>query len=139
MEYLKRFALWFVSGLGIAAGVALVVAGLGDSRQMRPEIATSNVPLEQVSLANIQISPVTKFLTIVGTITNNTGRELETVRVRVELIDGQKVLFQCSNFVGSLPGPGKTGHLQIECREIEGSLIPEGVTQRVRVWYVETR
>ncbi len=137
MDYLKRFALWFVSGLGLAAGVMLVVTAFEYVRPWKPELKTSNVPLEQVTVSDTAISPVTKFLTVVGTITNNSGRALATVRARVELIQGEKLLFECSESIRSLPGPGKSGHFQIECREIERSLIPDGVTQRVRVWYVE--
>ncbi len=139
MDYFKRFALWFVSGLGLAAGVMLIVTGFEYVRPWKQEIKTSNVPIEQIVVSNTTISPVTKFLTVVGTITNNSGRDLETVRARVQLTQSERVLFECSESVNSLPGPGKTGHLQLECHDIERTLIPDGTTHHVRVWYVEAR
>ena len=139
MDYLKRFALWFVSGLGVTAGVMLVLAGFEYARPWKSEVQTSNLPLEQIAVTDIAISPVTKFLTIVGTITNNSSRELKAVRARVELMQGEKLLFECYESIRSLPDPGKSGHLQIECRDIERSLVPDGVSHRVRVWYAEAR
>jgi hypothetical protein len=109
MEYLKRFALWFVSGVAFAIGATLVISGSDHlKRQSTPNIKESNVALEKIAISEVEISGLTKHLTVTGNVTNNSEKSLRDARILIQLVRGEKVLFECDDSLSNYPEPGKT-------------------------------
>jgi hypothetical protein len=139
MEYLKRFALWFVSGVAFAIGATLVISGSDHlKRQSTPNIKESNVALEKIAISEVEISGLTKHLTVTGNVTNNSEKSLRDARILIQLVRGEKVLFECDDSLSNYPEPGKTLRFQADCHAVERANIPADSTVRVKVWFAQS-
>lgn len=134
MEYLKRFAIWFITGFAATLGVfvALLLATFVQDhwRHFSTEVT---VPVEGIALSNTEISKVTKMLTIDGTVSNKTGKRLSRIDVKIELHQDGKTIFECTDEVRKLPGPGESGRFSADCYGVETRDVPAGTVYKLTV------
>lgn len=91
------------------------------------------VPIEGVLLKETELSRVTRNMTVNGTVFNNSGNRIRNVKVKIELQQDGKLLFECASELRTLPGPGKSGAFAADCYGVETKDIPQGATHKISV------
>jgi hypothetical protein len=133
MDYLRRFILWFLSGLGASLGVTLVVMGyteLSDLKRKAEFAAT--LPSSSVTLTEVEPIALPKELTVSAILTNNAAVSVG-VRVRLVILQANKVVFECDDSHPETPAPGISSRIQISCQGVDRENVPSGATFEVRV------
>ena len=132
MEVLKKFAAWFVAGVGLAVGalsVILAVSAFDD-----PGIHTDHVDHPaQIRITDVQSVDFTQFLAVTGTLTNAGKGAYSSSYLEVALTRNGKVLFTCGDVDSTDLEPGHSARFQIVCESVQRNSIPTNVGYRVSV------
>ena len=138
MDYLRRFMLWFLSGLGAALGVSLVIWGYNEASSMKRESERdSALPSTSVTVAAIEPIALPKELTVAANLTNNAKVDVG-VWLQLVVLQGSRVVFECNRSHPDTPAPGKTNRVQVSCHGVEREQVPSDATFEVRVSKVFT-
>jgi hypothetical protein len=133
MEYLRRFAAWFVSGLGLGAGVALVVWST-TKLQNRDREADDKKYLPNTSVVISQVEPIgiTEQVAVAAVLENKASTDVGA-NLELVLIKDAKVIYTCERNAPNTPGPGKSQRIQVECQGVQRSNVPASTTYELRV------
>lgn len=137
MEYLKRFLLWFLSGLGFALGVVLIVFGADKFDDLNRSSAASEPAVVLNSADNYVISdvaavPVTEHVTVAGFIANKAETASEVV-LNLHLMQGGKLLYDCEASHSLRPVGGQTTRFQFACPDVRAAKLPANVDYVVKL------
>lgn len=133
MDYLRRFILWFLSGLGAALGVALVIWGYNEASAIkRASDIGPTLPSTSVTVTAIEPIALPKELTVAANLTNNAQVDVG-VHLQLVVLQGSKVVFECERSHPNTPAPGKTIRIQVSCRGVERERVPSDATFQVHV------
>ena len=136
MEHLRRFLVWFINGLGLGAGVAVIAwASTKFHEQERTVDALKSLPSSSVAISQVEPIAITEQVAAAAVLENKSTSNLG-VEVQLALVKDSKVLYTCERHAPSVPGPGKSQRIQVECRGVNRSSVPSGTAYEVRVWRV---
>jgi hypothetical protein len=135
MEYLKRFFLWFVSGLGLAAGVACVawISNKVAETQVRQTVEVDILkPAPDFALSDVAPVQLTRGAAVAGTVTNNSSGKAE-VQLNLRFEKDGKTLYECDQWKRLSPNPHMAMRFQIRCPEVDAERLPPGTQYVVTV------
>jgi hypothetical protein len=111
MDYLRRFLLWFVSGLGLAGGVACIMwlhtAQLERQRHAKFE---QHLPASTVVISAVEPITIAENVTVSAMLTNNAGTSVG-VEVELVLLQGSKIVYACERRSLDTPAPGESARI----------------------------
>ena len=137
MEYLRRLALWFVSGIGLALGATLVVwfASRMEAPQRKP-ITRELVPVHDQRVIELSQVSITEHLVVSGMLVNDSDRAPK-IDLELQLFKDSKLLYRCNGSETLTPNPRKSMRFQIDCHEIKTKDVPPGIEFQVRLREVQ--
>ncbi|MEX8506414.1 hypothetical protein [Leptothrix ochracea] len=119
MEHLRRALHWFVNGVAMALGVALVVWAINELTGDRVE-ADFAKPLPNSSIEISDVEPISVLETVaVSAQVKNLNNRNAGVELELSVVEGKKVIYSCSQSAGVNLGPGVRQRVQIECRNLK--------------------
>ena len=133
MHHLKRLALWFTNGVALALGIAMVAwisSRIGEAPQT--VLNTPQYPPDSVQLSAVEVIPFAEALTIAA---NLSSQDKSNVAVEVELVvtkDAQ-VAYTCPAQSFTYKRAGQPQRIQVECRSLKRSNLPDGAATELRV------
>jgi hypothetical protein len=139
MEYLKRFVIWLISGIGLACGVALVSWVINHSHKKDKTLSflPETLPVDSVHVSSVELVPISESLSASASIVSSEKSKLD-VRMQLDLNKDGKVVFSCTRSF-TYEDPGKPQHVQIDCASLKRANIPTGATVSVQVKRVEVQ
>jgi len=136
MDYLKRFALWFSSGAGLALGLALAFfIALRIERNV--ESSKTEHPVDAMRAAtdyvvtDVERIPITRVVTVSGSVQNNSDSKSD-INLTLELVRNDKLIYRCHGFNHYLPNPHMAMRFQIECPEVDTEKVPGDIQYVVK-------
>ena len=133
MEYLRRFAVWFVSGLGLGVGVAVIAwSSTKILEHERETNADKYLPSTSVFISQVEPIGITEQVAAAAILENRASTNIG-VEVELALLKDAKVIYTCERHAPSTPGPGKSLRIQVECRGVQRNNVPPGTVYEVRV------
>jgi hypothetical protein len=134
MDHLKRFVIWFISGAGLAAGVALViwVVDRSASKASASTEVINIVPTTDFVVSSVAPIPITRDLVVSGQVQNKSNDQPD-VSLTLQIRKNATLLYECRDTVESSPTPGKSLRFQIACPEVDPQRLPADATFHVEV------
>jgi len=131
MDILKKFAAWFVSGLGLASGALLVfwVYSHFNAPSSSPNI--DNPP--QMHVSAVSMVPFAKDLVVTGVLANSGPTTYEGSWLEVTLLQDGKVLYRCGDIYHLGIKPGASSPFQVSCSGVARADVPPGSSVSVSV------
>jgi hypothetical protein len=132
VEYLKRLALWFVTGIGLALGATLVVwfAAKLETPQRKP--IRELIPVKDQRVAELSQVSITEHLVVSGMLLNDSDRTPK-IDLELQLFKESKLLYRCNGSETLKPNPRKSMRFQIDCREIRTKDVPPGIEFQIQL------
>ncbi len=131
MQTLKKLGVWLLCGFALVLGgyLGLVVLGIAPTSEPSNYV---EYPKDLV-IQDLQASPITDHLTVVGKISNSSSRTYRPVFVDLDVMEGDVVIFRCRQSDMSYVPAGATLDFQMSCVDAKADKIPAGVTFRATV------
>ena len=139
MEYFKRYVIWFISGIGLACGVALVswVSDHFDKKDKSLSFMPKPLPVDSVQVSSVEVIPISEYLSASASILSSEKSKLD-VRMQLDLHKDGKIIFSCTRSF-TYADPGKPQRVQLDCTLLKRRSIPTGATVSVQVREVEVQ
>ena len=138
MEYLKRFVQWFVSGIALACGVALVA--LVSTRLEKHDTAKAEtfktLPIDTVQVSSTAVIPFSDMLSVSASILSAEKSNL-VVTLQLSIAQDGQVIYSCARKPFSYSHPGKPQRVQLDCNSLRRESIPKGASMSVQVTDVQ--
>jgi hypothetical protein len=148
MEYVKRFALWLISGIAFGCGIA-VIAWL-ETRIERQEMAkvVETSMDKTLSLDSVQVA-TPEVIALVDTLSASTyisstekvtdGKSHLEIALQLDVLQNGKVIYSCGHRPVRYSHSGERQRVQLDCKEIRRDHLPPGFTvvaelTSVRLW-----
>ena len=131
MQTLKRLGVFFLCGFALVVGGYLGLVVLG----MAPNSEPSNYVEypRDLTIHDLQPSPVTDYLTVMGKISNSSSKTYRPVFVDLDVLSDGSVIFRCRQSDMSYVPPSSTIDFQMTCADARVDRLPPGVTFRATV------
>ncbi|MGE4049431.1 MAG: hypothetical protein AB7F38_00060 [Piscinibacter sp.] len=124
---MRKFIVWFVSGAGLASGVAVVVwaASVLDSKPQELSTALPELPAAEAVLSEVEPIAITDHLAYSALLTSKSQSNV-SVQVEASVTEAGKNLYNCSAQAFALKLAGTPERIQYECRSVQKAGVPAG-------------
>lgn len=126
MDLFRKFPAWFVSGAGLASGVAVVAwaMSLAESRPTAT-VPLPELPVAEATLSEIESISVTDHVAFSALLTSKTQGSI-SVQVEASVVEGGRILYNCPAQAFSVKAPSTPERIQYECCGAQKNRIPAG-------------
>ena len=133
LELIRRFLQWFISGVALASGIALV-AGISTWLN-KPSSAVDSyreLPTNIVQVTSAEEIPFTETLSVAAYIASATASHIE-VRLQVTIEKDGQLIYSCPSQNFRYKRAGQPQRVQLDCRNLRRESLPKGARVSVRV------
>ena len=136
MQFLQRFALWFVSGVAASLGVGAVVTG---SQFLKPYVfppPSVIVPAPpELSVTNVEPILITQSPGVTARVSNGSASQtLQPAMYELLFLSDGKQLFSCEIYrERPTLQPGASASVQLVCPEVNQAALPASVQYKLRI------
>jgi len=133
LELLKRFLQWFVSGVALACGVALVAwISTWLNKPLSAVYSYRELPINTVQVTSVEEITFTETLSVAAYIVSAASSHLE-VRLQLDIEKDGQLLYSCPSQNFRYKRAGQPQRVQLDCRNLRRENIPKGARVSARV------
>ena len=127
VDLLRKFIAWFISGVGLASGIAVVIwaASLLESKPREVSTALPELPASEVVLSEVEPITITDHIAYSALLTSKSQSNV-SVQLEASVTETGKNPYNCSAQAFSLKLAGTPERIQYECRSVRKAGLPAG-------------
>lgn len=127
MDLLRKFIAWFVSGIGLAAGISVVVwaTSLLEAQPRKVTAVLPELAVTEAVLSEVEPIAITDHLAYSALLTSKSQSNV-SVQVEASVTESGKTLYNCSAQAFALKQAGTPERIQYECRSVRKAGVPAG-------------